>query len=56
MSIYYTLAVIGAGLIVCFGVPLMQRLLRAIKPLTPKQEEAEHFREEARRRIDKMWC
>jgi hypothetical protein len=50
----YTLAAIGAGIILALGVPLMQRLLGWIKPLTPKQEEAEQFRQQARRRLDRM--
>ena len=43
--ITYTLAAIGAGMVLAFGIPLMERLLRRIKPLTPKQEEAEFMRE-----------
>ncbi len=52
--ITYTLAVIGAGIVVALGIPLMERLLKRIKPLTPKQEEAEHFREQARRSLDRF--
>lgn len=52
--ITYTLAAIGAGIVLALGVPLVERLLRRIKPLTPKQEEAERFREQARRSIDRF--
>lgn len=52
--ITYTLAAIGAGIILALGAPLMQRLLGVIKPLTPKQEEAERFRQQARRSLDRM--
>ena len=52
--ITYTLAAIGAGIVLALGVPLMERLLRRIRPLTPKQEEAEHLREQARRSLDKF--
>jgi len=52
--IAYTLAAIGAGIVLALGIPLMERLLRRIRPLTPKQEEADHFREQARRSLDRM--
>jgi hypothetical protein len=52
--ISYTLAVIGTGIVLVLGVPLMERLLRWIRPLTPKQEEAEHFRRQARRSLDRF--
>ena len=52
--ITYTLAAIGAGIVLALGIPLMERLLKRIKPLTPKQEEAEHFREQARRSLDRF--
>jgi hypothetical protein len=41
--ITYTLAAIGAGVIIALGVPL-----------TPAQEEVGRFREEARRHIDRI--
>lgn len=50
----YILAAIGAGIVLVLGIPLMDRLLRRIWPLTPKQEEAEHFRQQARRSIDRF--
>ena len=50
----YVLAAIGAGVVLILGIPLMERLVRRIWPLTPKQEEAERFREQARRSIDKF--
>jgi len=50
----YTLAVIGAGIVLVLGVPLMERLLRWIRPLSPRQEEAEHFRRQARRSVDRL--
>jgi hypothetical protein len=50
----YALAAIGAGIVVAVGVPLMERLLRWIRPLSPEQEEAEHFREQARRSTDRF--
>ena len=52
--ITYTLAAIGAGIVLALGIPLMERLLRRIRPLTPKQEEAERFREQARRSLDRF--
>jgi hypothetical protein len=52
--ITYTLAAIGAGIVLALGVPLMERLLRRIRPLTPKQEDAERFREQARRSLDRF--
>jgi hypothetical protein len=52
--ITYTLAAIGAGIVLALGVPLMERLLRRIRPLTPRQEEAERFREQARRSLDRF--
>ena len=50
----YTLAAIGAGLVLALGIPLMERLLRRIKPLTPQQEQAEHLRQQARRSLDRF--
>lgn len=50
----YALAVIAAVVALAVGVPLMERLLRWIRPLTPKQEEAEHFRQQARRSLDRF--
>jgi hypothetical protein len=50
----YVLAAIGAGVVLILGIPLMERLVRRIWLLTPKQEEAERFREQARRSIDKF--
>ena len=52
--ITYTLACIGAGIVLALGIPLMERLLRRVRPLTPRQEEAEHFRQQARRSIDRF--
>ena len=52
--IAYTLAAIGAGIVLALGIPLMERLLGRIRPLTPKQEEADHFREQARRSLDRI--
>ena len=52
--ITYTLAAIGAGIVLVFGVSLMERLLRRVRPLTPRQEEAEHFRQQARRSLDRF--
>ena len=52
--ITYTLAAIGAGIVLALGIPLMERLLRRIRPLTPRQEDAEHYREQARRRLDRF--
>jgi hypothetical protein len=52
--ITYTLAAVGAGIILVFGIPLMERLLRWGRPLTPEQEQAEHFRQQARRSIDRF--
>ena len=52
--IIYTLAAIGAGVILALGIPLMERLVRRIRPLSPRQEEAEHFRQQARRSLDRF--
>lgn len=52
--ITYSLAAIGAGVILALGVPLMERLLRRIRPLSPRQEEAEHLRQQARRSLDRF--
>jgi hypothetical protein len=52
--ITYTLAAIGAGIVLALGVPLMERLLRWIRPLSPRQEEAERFRQQARRSLDRF--
>jgi hypothetical protein len=50
----YTLAAIGAGIVLALGVPLMERLVRRVWPLSPRQEEAEHFRRQARRSLDRF--
>jgi len=50
----YTIAFIGLILILALGIRLMDRLVRRIWPLTPKQEEAEHFLQSARRSIDRF--
>jgi hypothetical protein len=50
----YLLLAIGAGAVLVVGIPLAERLIRRIWPLTPKQEEAERFRQQARRSIDKF--
>ncbi len=50
----YMLAAIGACIFLVVGIPLMERLVRRVWPLTPKQEEAERFREQARRSIDRF--
>jgi len=52
--ITYTLAAVGAGIVLALGIPLMERLLRRIRPLTPRQEEAERFRQQARRSLDRF--
>jgi hypothetical protein len=54
MTTYMVLAAIGVVAVLALGVPLMERLVRRIWPLTPRQEEAEHFREQARRSIDRF--
>ena len=54
--LYYTIALIVLVLVLALGRPLMERLVRRIWPLTPKQEEAEHFLHSARRSIDKFRC
>ena len=51
--ISYVIAAIAFVLVMTLGVPLMERLVRRIWPLTPKQEESEHFLHQARRSIDK---
>jgi hypothetical protein len=50
----YTLAAIGAGIVLALGVPLMERLVRRLWPLSPRQEEAERFRQQARRSLDRF--
>jgi hypothetical protein len=50
----YTLAAIGAGIIVALGVPFMERLLKRVRSMTPTQEQAEFFRARARRSIDRF--
>jgi hypothetical protein len=50
----YTIALIGLIVVLALGVPLMERLVRRIWPLTPKQEEAQRFLESARRSIDRF--
>ena len=50
----YIFVAIGAVIVLALGVPLMERLLRRIRPLTPRQEEAEHFRQQARRSLDRF--
>ncbi len=52
--ITYTLAAIGAGIILVLGVPLMERLLRRVRPLSARQEEAERFRQQAHRSLDRF--
>jgi len=52
--LFYTIALIGLIVILALGIPLMDRFVRRIWPLTPKQEEAEHFLHSARRSIDKF--
>jgi len=54
MTTTYILAAIGVGIFLVLGIPLIERLVRRLWPLTPKQEEAERFREQARRSIDKF--
>jgi len=51
--ITYTLAAIGAGIVLALGIPLVERLLRWIRPLTPRQEQAEDLRQQARRSLDR---
>jgi hypothetical protein len=50
----YALIFIAMCIVLGLGVLLMERLLRLVRPLTPKQEEAEHFRQQARRRLDRF--
>jgi len=52
--ITYTLAAIGAGIIIALGVPFVEHLLKRMRPLTPEQEEAERCREKARRSLDRF--
>lgn len=51
--IIYVIVAIGFVLIMTLGIPLMERLVRRIWPLTTKQEEAEHYLQQARRSIDR---
>ena len=50
----YLLIIVGVIAVVAFGIPLMERLVRRVWPMTPKQEEAEHFRRLARRSLDRF--
>jgi hypothetical protein len=52
--ITYTLAAICAGIVLALGIPLVERLLKRIRPMTPKQEEAERIREQDRRSLDRF--
>ncbi|WP_421998915.1 hypothetical protein [Reyranella sp.] len=54
MALTYILCLVGAAVIIGLGKPLMDRLLRRIWPLSPRQQEAEHFLEQARRRVDRL--
>ena len=51
-----TSVLLFAGVIVALGVglPLMRLLINRVWPMTPEQEEAERFREQARRSIDRF--
>jgi len=49
----YAIGLVALIVVLALGVPLMERLVRRIWPLTPKQEEAQQFLESARRSIDK---
>jgi hypothetical protein len=49
----YVLLAAGALIVLGVGLPLMQRLINRVWPMTPQQEEAERFREQARRSIDR---
>ena len=55
MAFTYILCLVGVALIIGLGRPLMDRLLRRIRPLSPRQEESEYFLEQARRRIDRLF-
>jgi hypothetical protein len=50
--ITYTLAAIGAGIILVLGIPFVERLLKRVWPSTPKEDEAREYVERARRSID----
>jgi hypothetical protein len=52
--IIYTIAIIGLIVVLALGIPLMERLVRRVWPLSPKQEEAEDFLDSARRSIDRF--
>jgi hypothetical protein len=52
--ITYTLAAIGAGIALTLGVPFVERLLKRVWPMTTQQEEAERFRQQARRSLDRF--
>ena len=49
----YAIVLIGLAVVLALGVPLMERLVRRIWPLTPNQQEAERFLDSARRSIDR---
>jgi hypothetical protein len=49
-----TIAIIALIVVLALGLPLMERLVRRIWRLTPKQEEAEDFLDSARRSIDRF--
>lgn len=49
-----TIVIIGLIVVIALGIPLMERLVRRIWPLTPRQEEAEHFRQQARKSLDRF--
>jgi hypothetical protein len=52
--IVYVLCAAGIIVALVAGIPLMERLLHWIKPLTPEQQERRRFLEEARRSIDRF--
>jgi hypothetical protein len=52
--ITYTLAAIGAGIVLALGIPFVERLLKRVWPMTAQQEEAERFRQQARRSLDRF--
>jgi hypothetical protein len=52
--IAYALVFIGLVVVLALGVPVMERLVRRIWPLTPKQEEAVRFLDSARKSIDRF--
>jgi hypothetical protein len=50
----YSILIVGTALLVALGVPLIEFIMRRIRPLTPEQEGFRRRLDEARRRGDRF--